>query len=491
MTDTTARWSIDSWRKYEAKQQPNYSDSEPAKVEECFEKLQHLPPLVHPHEIDKLKDQIAEAQEGTSFILQGGDCAERFQDCVQDSIEARFKILLQMSLVLSWGAHLPTVRIGRLAGQYGKPRSNDMETVVDGDGTKRSLPSYKGDNINGYLANEENRKHDPNRLLLAHYHSACTLNYIRALIKGKFAALSNAATWDLGKVEDSYKRWKYQDITNKINESFDFMTACKMPEPEEASQVDFYTSHEGLVLEYESAMTRKVTPEQLMDPPGGSASRQGDHTHNYYNLGSHFLWIGNRTRALNGAHVEYFRGIANPIGIKIGPDLAKDPKELVNLIKILNPTNEKGKITLISRLGKKNVSACLPALIHAVREAQLVVLWSCDPMHGNTFAAENGLKTRKFDDILHEITDTFHVHKSCGSRLGGVHFELTGEHVTECVGGPENLSADDLKLRYTSFCDPRLNYLQSMEMSFLLADLLRKYTQAPGSPVMKSIPAKL
>lgn len=488
MSEKTQRWSIDSWRKYEAKQQPNYSDSDPKLVDSCLDKLQQLPPLVHPHEVDSLKHQIAEAQEGRSFILQGGDCAERFQDCLQDSIEARFKILLQMSLVLSWGAHIPTVRIGRLAGQYGKPRSSDTEVIKEEDGTTTTLASYKGDNINGYTADQHTRKHDPNRLLLAHYHSACTLNYIRALIKGKFAALSNAATWDLGKVEDQYKRFKYQNITNKINESFTFMSSCNMPEPEKASQVDFYTSHEGLVLEYEAAVTRKVTPESMVEPPGGAASRQGEHTHSYYNLGAHFLWIGNRTRALDGAHVEYFRGIANPVGIKIGTDLAKSPKELVNLIKALNPSNEPGKITLITRMGKSNVAASLPALINAVKQENLLVLWSCDPMHGNTFSATNGLKTRRFDDILSEITDTFHVHHSCGSRLGGVHFELTGEHVTECVGGPENLSTDDLKRRYTSFCDPRLNYLQSMEMSFLLSDLLKKY-HVP--PVVSKVVSKL
>lgn len=468
-------WSIDSWRKYEAKQQPNYSETSPKMVNEVFEKLQQLPPLVHPNEVDSLKAQIAEAQEGRSFILQGGDCAERFQDCMQDSIEARFKILLQMSLVLSWGARIPTVRIGRLAGQYGKPRSSDMEEVTFENGDKKELPSYKGDNINGYTADSETRRHDPNRLLLAHYHSACTLNYIRALIKGKFAALSNAATWDLGKVEDQYKRLRYQDITSKINESFHFMNACKMPEPNGISEVDFFTSHEGLVLEYESAVTRKVIPESIEQPTGWPSGRQEDHTHSYYNLGSHFLWIGNRTRALDGAHIEYFRGIANPIGIKIGSDLAKSPDQLVALIRALNPTNEPGKITLISRMGKKNTNQ-LPPMIDVVRKNNLLVLWSCDPMHGNTYATDNGLKTRRFDDILQELTETFHIHNQCGSRLGGVHFELTGEHVTECVGGPENLSAKDLNLRYTSFCDPRLNYLQSMEMSFLLADLLKKYT---------------
>lgn len=476
-------WSPEGWRKFPAQQQPDYSGFSKEVVDDNLAKLKMLPPLVHASEIDCLKKQIAEAQEGKRFLLQGGDCAEIFAECEQESIEARLKILLQMSLVLTWGGRMPTIKVGRLAGQYSKPRSKPTEKIDDGAGGKMEIGTYKGDLINRIEATKEARLHDPTRLVQAHFHAGCTLNYVRALIKGGFADLHRSSSWDLGGFKDLARQNRYQEITDRIVTAINFMEACGMPEPMEMSAIDFFTSHEGLVLEYESAVTRKVLNhvDNKLHSTGSAGStrdmklRHPEHSHpeSHYNLGTHFLWIGNRTRQLDGAHVEYFRGVANPIGIKVGAEMANDPSELISLISRINPTNEPGKITLITRLGKDKVTKCLPTLIFAVRNAGARVLWSSDPMHGNTYTADGGIKTRQFDDILAELTTTFRVHEQNGSILGGVHFELTGENVTECVGGPQNLSEKELHLRYTSYCDPRLNYIQSMEMSFLLAKLLQ------------------
>lgn len=390
---------------------------------------------------------------GKRFLLQGGDCAERFKDCEARTIEAKIKILLQMALVLTYGSKIPVIKMGRMAGQYGKPRSSPFETLPDG--TK--IHSYKGDIINGFGQTEEERLPDPGRLLEAHFRSSSTLNYIRALIKGGFADIKKNDQWDLDKVIDHTKRRQYENMTNTILDSLEFLEACGVPTAKQLEDVDFFTCHEGLVLEYESATTKQV-----------------DNRH--YNMSAHFLWIGNRTRALDGAHVEYFRGLANPIGIKVGTDMCQQPQQLVDLLNVLDPRREPGKITLITRLGKDNVKLLGP-LIVAVTRAGLRPVWVCDPMHGNTYTSPDGIKTRNVDHILSELTDTIRVHQYNGSHLGGVHFELTGENVTECVGGPEDLQHSDLALRYTSYCDPRLNYLQGLEMSFLIANMLGKRAQ--------------
>lgn len=438
-------WSVHSWKQFPIQQQPEYKDQK--LLQECITKIQSLPPLVHPNEIDSLKRQLAQAANGERFVLQGGDCAERFQDCSTDPIEAKLKIILQMSLVLVWGARIPTLRIGRVAGQYGKPRSSPTETV-----NGREMVCFKGDNINGFDATDQAREHDPKRLVEGHFHSACTLNYIRALIKSGYADLHHARAWDLGFVQDSTRRTQYAEISSRILDSLDFMKTVGVDESSSAvGTVDYFTSHEGLVLDYEAAVTKRSNDR-------------------YYNVGSHFIWIGDRTRQLDGAHIEYFRGIANPIGVKVGPSMK--PEELVQLIRKLDPHNEPGRITLISRFGTEKVQAHLPALVKAVQDAQLRVLWICDPMHGNTHKTASGLKTRSFDAILEELIQTFHIHNRLGSRLGGVHFELTGENVTECIGGPQNLEAHDLHINYTTYCDPRLNYAQGMEVAFRLAQML-------------------
>lgn len=438
-------WTPDSWRSKPIAQQPSYESAEEAA--ECTDRIRGLPPLVHPTEVESLKRQLVEVERGERFLLQGGDCAERFADCAQATIEAKLKIILQMSLVLVWGAKIPTVRIGRVAGQYGKPRSKPTE-VVGG----QEIPSYKGDNINGFEATAEARRHDPRRLVDAYFHSAATLNYIRALIKGGYADLHQARHWDLGYVVNLERRKEYSDIAARIRDSLDFMDACGAGNSSAIGTVDYFTSHEGLVLEYEAGLTRQYA---------------GRH----YNTSAHYVWIGDRTRQLDGAHVEYFRGIANPIGIKVGPTMRAD--EIVPLVRALSPDNEPGRVTLITRMGAKRVAELLPPIVRAVKEAGLRVVWVCDPMHGNTHATEKGIKTRHYDAILEEILTTFRTHIELGTHLGGVHFELTGEDVTECVGGPEELADEDLDTNYTSHCDPRLNYAQSMEMSFIVAKLLR------------------
>jgi 3-deoxy-7-phosphoheptulonate synthase len=354
-----------------------------------------------------------------------------------------------MSLILTWGARIPTCRIGRVAGQYSKPRSSPTE-VVDG----KEILSFKGDNINKYAATEEARQHDPERLVDGHFHSACTLNYIRTLLRSGYANLRNARGWDLGYDSTWQHRAEYEDLSNRILESLDFMDACGANDMQSLSTVDFFTSHEGMVLDYESAVTEQRGTD-------------------FYNTGAHFLWIGDRTRDLDGAHIEYFRGICNPIGMKVGP--TTDPDELIKVVKLLNPNNELGRITLITRLGAGHVEELLPPVIRKVRDAGLAVVWICDPMHGNTHKTSAGIKTRNVEDVFAELVETFQCHIDLGSRLGGVHFELTGDNVTECVGGPQNISETDLHLRYTSYCDPRLNYAQSMELSFRIARMLTEH----------------
>ena len=410
-----------------------------------------MPPLVHHGEVDTLRTHLAQAANGEAFLLQGGDCAEQFSDCRKSTVESKLKILLQMSLVLTWGARIPVIRMGRMAGQYAKPRSKDTETI---DGLE--LPSYRGDNINSSAPKADERAADPQRLLQAYFHSAATLNYTRALVDGGFADLHHPQHWDLGFVRSSTNRAEYEDIVSRIRDAIDFVESTGVRSTTSLKMVELFCSHEGLLLDYEEAMTKKVAEK-------------------WYNLGAHSLWIGDRTRQLDGAHVEYFRGLENPIGIKAGPSM--NPSELVELIARLEPTNQPGRITVITRLGADFVAESLPPLIKAVSEAGRVVTWVCDPMHGNTIITSEGLKTRDYDAVLSELEEAFETHATCGSHLGGVHFEMTGEDVTECTGGPQELSVADLSRSYETHCDPRLNYSQSLELALRIAQRLQKRRQ--------------
>ncbi|MCO4744875.1 MAG: 3-deoxy-7-phosphoheptulonate synthase [Proteobacteria bacterium] len=436
-------WALDSWRGLPIRQQPNYDD--PAAVEAALAQVRALPPLVHAGEVDHLRAQLARVAAGEAFLLQGGDCAERFVDCARAPIEAKLKILLQMSLVLTWGARIPVVRVARMAGQYAKPRSRDTE-VVEGYG---EIACYRGDHVNGHHPSE--RRPDPKRLVDAYFHSAATMNYARALLDGGFADLQEADHWDLGFVRHAERRAAYEDMSARILDALDFMRVTGVEDPALHS-VDLWSSHEGLLLPWEEAQTFEMN---------GRA----------YNLGAHFLWIGDRTRQVDGAHVEYFRGIANPIGVKCGPTMATD--ELLRLLDALDPDHEAGRITLITRYGAENAAKMLPAHVRAVQSSGRKVVWSSDPMHGNTTSAATGVKTRNFDRILSELRTVFEVHESEGTHLGGVHFELTGADVTECTGGPQELGEHDLATAYETFCDPRLNYAQSLEMAFLIARRLQ------------------
>ena len=407
------------------------------------------PPLVFPGEVDKLRHHIALAAEGRNFVLQGGDCVERFLDCRAETIANKLKILLQMSVILTHAARRPVVRVGRMAGQFAKPRTSDTD-VVDG----REIPSYKGDLINDYVAKPADREPDPARLLEGYHHAVATLNYIRAMINGGFADLHHPYTWNLHAIEQTEQWPEYRQIVEHILDAIAFMESFGGADPDQLGAVEFFTSHEGLHLGYEQALTR-------VDEGSGRP----------YNLGAHMLWIGNRTRAVDGAHVEYFRGIANPIGVKIGSDI--EGGEVRRLLDVLDPRAEAGRITLITRLGADRVDELLPPLISEVRATGCPVAWSCDPMHGNTRTASGGRKTRQFDDVLREVRETFRVHAEQESRLAGIHFELTADPVTECTGGAVGLSERDLASNYQSWCDPRLNYAQSMEMAFLVSRLLR------------------
>eukprot|EP00040_Diaphanoeca_grandis_P030170 m.177897 g.177897 ORF g.177897 m.177897 type:complete len:487 (-) comp31915_c0_seq1:306-1766(-) len=442
--DGTDVWSPESWRTKPIKQQPMYTDQVQLGI--VKEKLKSLPPLVLAGEVDKLRKQLSEVAAGERFILQGGDCAERFQDCSSERLQTKLKVILQMSVVLIWGSRMPLTRIGRIAGQYHKPRSKPTE-MVNG----KEVLCYKGDAINGHSL--EDRDHDPNRLVEGYFHSATTLNYTRALLESGFADLHSPKAWDLSFVSEPAAKQAYDALAEEISEALDFMNACGVTQDHAIASTEIFTSHEGLVLDFEESMTRKV----------------GDR---WYNLGAHFVWIGDRTRQLDGAHIEYFRGIQNPIGCKCGPTTV--PDELVELIQTVNPNNEPGKIVLISRFGANKVKAKLPTIIKAVKAAGLNVVWQCDPMHGNTFSTDKGIKTRAFEAIFSEISDTFDVHGDCGTHLGGVHLELTGEDVTECVGGSCGLRADDLDQNYETFCDPRLNWQQSMEIAFKMVGMLKR-----------------
>jgi 3-deoxy-7-phosphoheptulonate synthase len=448
MPQTGGEWTPDSWRRKSAAQQPTYPD--PAALKAVLASLSRLPPLVTSWEIEALKGQLAQAARGELFLLQGGDCSESFDDCESDAIARKLKILLQMSLVLTQGGKKRVIRVGRFAGQYAKPRSADTETRG-----QISLPSYRGDMINhaGYTLAE--RTPDPELLLRAYERSGLTINFIRSLVDGGFADLHHPEYWELGFVSKSPRAAEYRRMVESIGESLRFMETLIGGPVSEINRVDFFTSHEGLHLLYEQAQTRHVP------------RRTG-----WYNLSTHFPWIGDRTRALDGAHVEYFRGIANPIGLKIGPSVK--PDEAVALAQTLNPERQPGRLTFIHRFGADKVERCLPPIVEAIRRSDQVVLWCCDPMHGNTETTANGIKTRHFDKIIAELEASFQILKSAGAHLGGVHFELTGENVTECVGGASGLTEADLSRDYRTQLDPRLNYEQAMELALLLAHLMAR-----------------
>lgn len=445
MSDSPANWTPASWRTRPIQQQPLWPDA--GALQTALDEVRALPPLVNHGEVDALRAHLAEAARGKAFLLQGGDCAERFADCTKTAIEAKLKILLQMSLVLTWGARIPVIRVGRMAGQFAKPRSNDTETI---DGTE--MPNYRGDNVNAITPNLAARQPDPQRLVKAYHLSAATLNYARALVDGGFADLHHPQHWDLGFVRSQSHRAEYEDMVERIRDAIDFLESTGVRGTGVLRTIELFSSHEGLLLDYEEALTEKV----------------GDR---YYNLGAHFLWIGDRTRNLGDAHLEYFRGIENPIGIKVGKQM--QPNELVEIINELEPANRPGRITLISRIGAADVREALPPLIAAVREAGQNVAWSCDPMHGNTTTTDSGLKTRDYDCILAELEAAFELHAAEGGQLAGVHFELTGEDVTECTGGPQELSEADLSRSYETYCDPRLNYAQSLELALRIAQRLQ------------------
>ncbi|MDQ7013272.1 MAG: 3-deoxy-7-phosphoheptulonate synthase class II [Planctomycetota bacterium] len=454
-TERGGTWSPESWRTRLAAQQVRYEDS--GAVETAVHKLRELPPLVTSWEIERLRGFIADAQVGKRFLLQGGDCAETLADCRAEQITNKLKILLQMSLVLVHGLRKPVIRVGRLAGQYAKPRSSPSETR-EVDGKSVTLPSYFGDLVNRAAFDAESRRPDPHLMVRGYQHAAMTLNFIRSLLEGGFADVHHPEYWDLSFVEHAdlpaARKTAYEQVSRSLAEAVEFMEALGEGRVEELTRVEFYTSHEALNLLYESAQTRRVP-----------------HREGWYDLTTHLPWIGERTRALDGAHVEYMRGIANPVGVKLGP--TTDPAEAVALTEALNPGNDAGKLVLITRMGAGKVEGALPGIVRAVTDAGRRVLWVSDPMHGNGMVTASGVKTRHFDAIADELRKTCAVHREVGSVLGGVHFELTGEDVTECIGGGAGVTEQHLTRNYVSPCDPRLNYQQSLELAFILSDLLR------------------
>ena len=432
-----------------AAQQPQWPggpDGEP--VKKAVAMLKSLPPLVFAGECDQLKERIALAQSGGAFWLQGGDCAETFVAATADSIRDRIKTILQMAAVLQYFASLPVIKVGRMAGQFAKPRSKDDETRGD-----VTLPAYRGDAVNDLEFTLEARTPNPDRLVQVYHTSASTLNLVRAFTQGGFADLRQVHEWNKGFAKDPRFATQYEQMATELGRALDFMASAGV-DPEAFKTVDFYSSHEALILEYEKALTR-------IDSRTGLP----------YDVSGHFVWIGERTRQLDGAHMDFAAKIQNPIGIKLGPKTSVE--DALAMIKKLNPTNEPGRLTFITRMGAGLIREKLPPLVKAITESGAKVLWVCDPMHGNTYEAPSGYKTRKFDDVLDEVRGFFEVHKALGTHPGGIHIELTGDDVTECVGGGEQISEDDLATRYESACDPRLNHTQSLELAFLVAQMLR------------------
>ena len=445
-------WQPNSWRDHPIKQVPDYPDAE--KLAGVEARLAAMPPLVFAGEAQSLKRQLGEVAEGRAFLLQGGDCAESFAEFSANNIRDSFKVILQMAVVLTFGASMPVVKVGRVAGQFAKPRSSPMEAV---DGIE--LPSYRGDMINAMPFTEKDRVPDPKRLLRVYEQSAATLNLLRAFAQGGLADLTKVHSWVTEFLSGTPQADRFQELAGRIEESLNFMRACGIT-PETArplAETDFYTSHESLLLNYEEALTRRDTITDEKD---------------WYATSAHMIWIGDRTRQPDGAHVEYMRGIANPIGLKCGPSL--DPDELVRLIETLNPDNVPGRLTLIARMGSDKVRAGLPPLLKAVKASGAKVVWCCDPMHGNTIKASSGYKTRRVNDVMAEVQGFFDAHDEIGTYPGGVHFEMTGQNVTECVGGVVDVTEARLGDRYHTHCDPRLNGAQALELAFLIADLLKQ-----------------
>ena len=432
-----------------AAQQPNWpGGKDGAPLAKAVADLKALPPLVFAGECDDLKAKIAEAAAGRAFWLQGGDCAETFASATADSIRNRIKTILQMAAVLQYYSSLPVIKVGRMAGQFAKPRSNDMETRGD-----VTLPAYRGDAVNDIEFTESSRTPDPQRLVRVYNTSAATLNLVRAFTRGGFADLRQVHEWNKGFIRDSQFGEKYEQMATEIGRALAFMASAGV-DPEQFKAVDFYASHEALIIEYEKALTRIDSRTQLP-----------------YDVSGHFIWIGERTRQLDGAHVDSASKVRNPIGVKLGPKSTVE--DALALIAKLNPDNEPGRITFITRMGAKTIREALPALVDGVTKSGASVLWVCDPMHGNTFESKNGYKTRNFEDVLDEVRGFFEVHQKLGTHPGGIHIELTGDDVTECLGGGDKVSEKDLESRYETACDPRLNHSQSLELSFLVAEMLR------------------
>ncbi|KAJ7664198.1 DAHP synthetase [Mycena rosella] len=464
-------WSPSSWKSKSIAQDVEYPD--PKHLAKVLGKLETLPPLVTPAEIERLRHQLGRVQKNEAFLLHAGDCAESFDACTHENISAKIGLILSFSLILIWGARLPVVRIGRIAGQYAKPRSSKTEKIGD-----REVLSFRGDNVNGLDPND--RTPDPERLLSAYFHSTATLNHVRSLLTSGFASLHHPRGWSLNHVRSPSLRKEFEHIVDGLSDALDFSRTIGVesgPSFEQGGgrgtvgEVDFYTSHEGLMLEYEQALTRAfpVPSAGAHTVPPRMAS---------YNTSAHFLWIGDRTRQLTGAHVEYFRGIRNPIGVKVGPSMGCE--ELVRLLDIVDPLKEAGRVTLITRYGAGKIEEYLAGHIASVQQSGHPVVWICDPMHGNTETSASGLKTRHFGTIISELTACLRIHAACNSRLGGVSLEFTGElneqgfSVTECVGGSMELSEEELGLRYQSFCDPRLNFEQSLDVAFLVSNYFKK-----------------
>lgn len=444
-----SQWQPDSWRQKPILQQPTYEDqTHLARVEA---KLKSYPPLVFAEETRQLYKQLGQVAEGKGFLLQGGDCAESFSEFNAPKIRDTFKVILQMAIVLTFAGRQPVTKVARMAGQYAKPRSADLETI---DGV--SLPSYRGDIINSFEFTEASRKPDPDRMLEAYHRAASTLNLLRAFAQGGLADLHQVNRWNMAFVENNPLKERYQDMARRIQDTLSFMDVIGINSKNNATlhETSLFTSHEALLLNYEQALTRTDTL-----------------TGNPYNCSAHMIWIGERTRQLDHAHVEFFRGIHNPVGVKVGPSMQGD--ELIRLIDAINPENDPGRLTLITRMGADTLEDNLPRLLRRVKEEGRKVVWSSDPMHGNTKKASSGYKTRNFDDILREIQQFFAAHKAEGTHAGGIHLEMTGQHVTECTGGAYQISDDDLAQAYQTQCDPRLNADQVLEMAFLVADHLR------------------
>ncbi|KAF5186788.1 Phospho-2-dehydro-3-deoxyheptonate aldolase 2 protein [Thalictrum thalictroides] len=447
-TTTPGKWSIDSWRSKKALQLPEYPNQQD--LDTVLQTLEAFPPIVFAGEARKLEDRLADAAMGNAFLLQGGDCAESFKEFNANNIRDTFRILLQMGVVLMYGGQMPVIKVGRMAGQFAKPRSDNFE---EKDGVK--LPSYRGDNINGDAFTEKDRIPDPQRLIRAYCQSAATLNLLRAFATGGYAAMQRVTQWNLDFMEGEQGD-RYRDLSERVDDALGFMSAAGLTVDHPImTTTEFWTSHECLHLPYEQSLTREDSTSGL-----------------YYDCSAHMVWVGERTRQLDGAHVEFLRGVANPLGIKVSDKM--DPNQLVKLIDILNPHNKPGRITIIVRMGAENMRVKLPHLIRGVRRAGQIVTWVSDPMHGNTIKAPCGLKTRPFDAILAEVRAFFDVHEQEGSHPGGIHLEMTGQNVTECLGGSQTVTYDDLSSRYHTHCDPRLNASQSVELAFIIAERLRK-----------------